>query len=316
MFAFDRRRFLAEFSARSGVTLTPARQQALTFLLDSLERDAGFTLLGEIAYVLATIHWETGRTFAPVKELRASESRNPKLYARQQRYWPSGYYGRGYVQLTWDYNYKKASEKLAGEAFPIGGQAVTITPTMLLERPDYLFEPAISYRVAAQGMREGWFTGKRLSQYISAAGADYENARRIINGVDCAKEIAAIAVKYETLLTACQVGATPRSTGAAASLGTGRSIPPAPPRPRARAMSMGRSAPPPTASPVENGREADLEEGREADPEEGREAGPEEGREAGPEEGREAGFQEVLPSAFGYCATGLTVGYLIPSCSR
>ena len=251
MFAFDRRRFLAEFSARSGVTLTPARQQALTFLLDSLERDAGFTLLGEIAYVLATIHWETGRTFAPVKELRASESRNPKLYARQQRYWPSGYYGRGYVQLTWDYNYKKASEKLAGEAFPIGGQAVTITPTMLLERPDYLFEPAISYRVAAQGMREGWFTGKRLSQYISAAGADYENARRIINGVDCAKEIAAIALKYETLLTACQVGATPRSTGAAASLGTGRSIPPAPPRPRARAMSMGRSAPPPTASPVE-----------------------------------------------------------------
>jgi hypothetical protein len=135
MFAFDRRRFLAEFSARSGVTLTPARQQALTFLLDSLERDAGFTLLGEIAYVLATIHWETGRTFAPVKELRASESRNPKLYARQQRYWPSGYYGRGYVQLTWDYNYKKASE-LAGSV-PHRGASRHDHPT----NPDYLFEP-------------------------------------------------------------------------------------------------------------------------------------------------------------------------------
>lgn len=252
MFAFDRQRFLAEFTARTGVAMNAARQQALTFLLDSIERDDGFTTLRELAYVLATIHWETGRTFSPVKELRASETRNPSLYARQQRYWPSGYYGRGYVQLTWDYNYKNASKKLEGEVFPVGGETVTVTPTTFLEHPDYLLEPAISYRIAARGMREGWFTGKRLSQYIPNASApDYRNARRIINGVDRAVEIAEIAKKYEALLSATQVGAVASATvaagGGAASVGTGRSAPP-PRRPVARAQSVGRSAPPPPLS--------------------------------------------------------------------
>lgn len=252
MFAFDRQRFLAEFTARTGVAMNAARQQALTFLLDSIERDDGFTTLRELAYVLATIHWETGRTFSPVKELRASETRNPSLYARQQRYWPSGYYGRGYVQLTWDYNYKNASKKLEGEVFPVGGQAVTVTPTTFLEHPDYLLEPAISYRVAARGMREGWFTGKRLSQYIPNASApDYVNARRIINGVDRAAEIAEIAKKYEALLVATQVGAMAPAPvaagGGAASLGTGRTTAP-PRRPVSRAQSVGRSTPPPPLS--------------------------------------------------------------------
>lgn len=255
MFAFDRQRFLAEFTPRTGVAMNGARQQALTFLLDAFERDDGFTTLRELAYVLATIHWETGRTFSPVKELRASETRNPSLYARQQRYWPSGYYGRGYVQLTWDYNYKNASKKLAGEVFPVGGQAITVTPTTFLEHPDYLLEPVISYRIAARGMREGWFTGKRLSQYISAVSApDYLNARRIINGVDRAAEIAEIAKKYEALLTATQVGSLASAAVAAgggaaslgagaASLGAGRSTLP-PRRPVSRAQSVGRSSPP------------------------------------------------------------------------
>ncbi len=252
MFAFDRQRFLAEFTARTGVAMNAARQQALTFLLDSIERDDGFTTLRELAYVLATIHWETGRTFSPVKELRASETRNPSLYARQQRYWPSGYYGRGYVQLTWDYNYKNASKKLEGEVFPVGGQAVTVTPTTFLDHPDYLLEPAISYRVAARGMREGWFTGKRLSQYIPNASApDYVNARRIINGVDRAAEIAEIAKKYEALFSATQVGAQApepvAAGGGAASLGTGRTTAP-PRRPVSRAQSVGRSSPPPPLS--------------------------------------------------------------------
>lgn len=252
MFAFDRQRFLAEFTARTGVAMNAARQQALTFLLDSIERDDGFTTLRELAYVLATIHWETGRTFSPVKELRASETRNPSLYARQQRYWPSGYYGRGYVQLTWDYNYKNASKKLEGEVFPVGGGAVTVTPTTFLDHPDYLLEPVTSYRIAARGMREGWFTGKRLSQYIPNASApDYVNARRIINGVDRAAEIAEIAKKYETLLSATQVDALAPATvaagGGAASLGTGTTTAP-PRRPVARAQSVGRSSPPPPLS--------------------------------------------------------------------
>jgi len=33
-------------------------------------------------------------------------------------------------------------------------------------------------------MKDGIFTGKKLSDYISSAGVDYVEARRIINGSD------------------------------------------------------------------------------------------------------------------------------------
>src|SRR5215471_16429867 len=49
------------------------------------------------AYVLATTYHETGATFQPIKEW-GSES-----YLKSQPYYP--YYGRGYVQLTWEANY-------------------------------------------------------------------------------------------------------------------------------------------------------------------------------------------------------------------
>ena len=238
MFAFDRQRFFGAFSASTGVALNPGRQQGLTFLLEQFERDAAFTNHRELAYVLATVHWETGRTFAPVKEVRADPGRNPKLYTLQERYWPSGYYGRGYVQLTWDYNYRNASQKLKGEVFTVGGVAVTVTPTTFLEHPEYLLEPEISYRIAARGMREGWFTGAKLSRFITAgAPADYVNARKIINGLDQAETIAALARKYEALLTAASsvppgVGVVPPVTsGGAASLTAARR-PPSPAKPK------------------------------------------------------------------------------------
>jgi hypothetical protein len=54
-------------------------------------------------------------------------------------------------------------------------------------------------------MRLGWFTGRRLSQFIPTGGtADYLNARRIINGLDRAADIAAIAQNFQLVLTAAQ----------------------------------------------------------------------------------------------------------------
>jgi hypothetical protein len=49
-------------------------------------------------------------------------------------------------------------------------------------------------------MRAGAFTGKKLSDYISASKCDYTNARRIINGVDRADLIAGYAAKFERIL--------------------------------------------------------------------------------------------------------------------
>ena len=45
-------------------------------------------------------------------------------------------------------------------------------------------------------MREGWFTGKRLSDYISNEDIDYLGARAIINGSDRATQIADYAKNW------------------------------------------------------------------------------------------------------------------------
>ena len=47
----------------------------------------------------ATIKTETG-VFYPIHEKQANPKTQPSLYTQQQRYYPSGYYGRGIVQTT------------------------------------------------------------------------------------------------------------------------------------------------------------------------------------------------------------------------
>ena len=46
------------------------------------------------------------------------------------------------------------------------------------------------------GMQEGWFTGRKLSQYINDQLTDFVNARRIINSIDRAADIAGYAEKF------------------------------------------------------------------------------------------------------------------------
>ena len=61
-------------------------------------------LRNQAAYVLATAYHETAHTMKPVREYGG------ETYLKKKKYYP--YVGMGYVQLTWDYNYKKASDKL------------------------------------------------------------------------------------------------------------------------------------------------------------------------------------------------------------
>ncbi len=204
--SFNHQRFFADFAARTGLQLTEPRKQGLEFLLNAFAADAEFTMLRECAYVLATIQWETAQTFQPIPERRFSKERNPRAWANQTRYWRTGFYGRGYVQLTWGENYRNTSTKLSGLQTSVNGNPVSITATTFTEHPDYVLEPSIAYVIAARGMREGWFTGKKLSAFIREDEApDYVNARRIINGTDKAEEIALLAVQCELLLRAAAV---------------------------------------------------------------------------------------------------------------
>lgn len=141
------------------------------------------------AYGLATAWWETNKTMKPVREAYWKTEAWRK--ANLTRYYP--YYGRGYVQLTWKFNYEKADEVLQ-----MGGA--------LLKNLDLALEPTIAAAIMGKGMADGWFTGKSLATYLPASGqasiAQYKEARRIINGQDKATEIATIAKIMENALAA------------------------------------------------------------------------------------------------------------------
>lgn len=203
MFTFDRTIFFGDLKARTGLVPRGAAKSGLSFLLDQFQADPGFTQIRDLAYVLATIRWETAQTFQPVKEKRASRDKNPRLWEIQNRYWSSGYFGRGYVQITWENNYKRASERLTGTTFAMNSGPVTVKAETLVDKPDLVLKPEVSYAIASRGMREGWFTGKKLSDFIrDGEPPDYLNARKIINGLDQAERIAGYASGFELVLRA------------------------------------------------------------------------------------------------------------------
>lgn len=152
------------------------------------------------AYILATVFHETGKAMQPIKEMGGrsyfmrmydvSGSR-PKM-ARDNGNVNVGdgakYYGRGFVQLTWYNNYLRAGRKLGID---------------LIGSPDLALQPDVSAKILCVGMIEGWFTGKRLVDYLGGIRADWVNARRIINGTDKAEQIARYALKfYDALIKA------------------------------------------------------------------------------------------------------------------
>lgn len=141
-------------------------------------------LRNQAAYLLATAYWETARTMRPVEEAFYLGSK-AEAYRQKLRYAP--WWGRGFVQLTWLENYQRAEKRLGVD---------------LTTDPDRAMDPAISAEVIVLGMKEGWFTGKRLSDYITLTRSDFTNARRIVNDTDRAREIAALAVAYDKALLA------------------------------------------------------------------------------------------------------------------
>lgn len=178
---FNRKQFFSAYKSKFG-KLTIQQTQNLEFFLSKFEED-GWTDFRLIAYVLATVKHETADTFAPIKEYRSRVG--SKGRANQDRYWLSGFYGRGYVQLTWKKNYETLGKKL--------GVDLTANPNLALK-------PEIAYEILVIGMLQGLFTGQKLSDYINKNKTDYVNARRIVNGTDKADLIAGYAKKLENIL--------------------------------------------------------------------------------------------------------------------
>ena len=174
----------------------------INFIVDAMDKDKSISY-SQGAYVLATTWWETAKTMLPISEYGKGKGRpygtwyknskdqlytfkdGSKTTAYLQESYPYLYYGRGYVQLTWFDNYEKASKKLNHD---------------FLSNPDDVMKKEYAIQILLTGMKEGWFTGKKLSDYIYQSKKDYVSARRIINGSDKAQKIAEIALIFERAL--------------------------------------------------------------------------------------------------------------------
>lgn len=150
-------------------------------------------LRNQLAYILATARWETAHTMEPVEE---AFWLSDDWRRRNLRYYP--HHGRGFVQITWPANYGKADKELG-----LGGR--------LIANPDLALDAEIAARILVRGMMQGWFTSKKLGDYVTLAKSDFVNARRVVNGTDKAGPIAALAEHYDDLLTEAGYGvvATP-----------------------------------------------------------------------------------------------------------
>lgn len=139
--------------------------------------------LRQIAYILATVEHETNATFLPVEEGYYLGSK-AKAFQKSLRYYP--WYGRGYVQLTWQSNYRKYADLLN---IPLGDGS-------------WAKEPKYAAFVLVHGIMTGNFSsnGKGLDFYINKDKTDYLNARRTVNLMDKAHKILLLAQKWEMKL--------------------------------------------------------------------------------------------------------------------
>ena len=173
--------------------MTQSQVEGLNAILDHWEK--GYAAKDErwLAYMLATAYHETGQTMQPLRETFAPNdgqairrlqraSLSGKRTTGANPYWKpdtdgKSWFGRGLVQLTHKKNYSAMAEALDVD---------------LVGHPELALTMDVALSVMFVGMIEGLFSRQRyrLVDYFDGTMADWINARRIVNGLDRAKDIA------------------------------------------------------------------------------------------------------------------------------
>lgn len=194
----DRKHFFDSVRASLfGGHLTQEQVEGIIAILDEWEA-GNYCDDRHLAYMLATTYHETGkvmdgkmeRTMQPISEVGKGRGRKYgqriKMNGRPYADTMAIFYGRGFVQLTWYENYQKAGLKLGND---------------LLHNPELALSLPVATKILFAGMMEGWFTGKKLSDYFNGGKEDWVNARKIINGLDRAELIAGYGKKFYAALS-------------------------------------------------------------------------------------------------------------------
>lgn len=173
----DKQFFFENYKKYFG-SLNQEQVDNLNILIDEYDSDDAMERLTFFAYLLATIYHETAATLKPIAEYGKGKNRS---YGKPDSETGKTYYGRGFCQLTWRYNYKKLGDLLGID---------------LENNPDMAMEVSTATKIIFIGMEKGLFTGKKLSNYFTDDKSDFVTARKIINGMDRANLIAGYAKKF------------------------------------------------------------------------------------------------------------------------
>lgn len=199
----DRAKFFAAVRGPLfGGRLGQEQVNSMAAILDEWEAQ-GLSDQRWLAYMLATAYHETGQTMQPVSEnLNYSamglqktfgkyfSARDAQAYARQ----PERIANRAYA------NRMDNGDEASGDGWRFRGRGlVQITGRAnyaefgIADHPERALEDRTAIKIMFNGMTSGVFTGLKLADYFSGAKADWVNARRIINKLDRASDIAGYA---------------------------------------------------------------------------------------------------------------------------
>jgi putative chitinase len=169
--------------------LNVGQVKGITAILDEWERRK-LTDLRWLAYILATVKHETAHTMQPIREYGSV------VYLKSKKYWP--WIGRGYIQLTHDYNYKAYQ-----------AEVLKIFGVDIVKNPDAALRPDVAAYILFDGMLKGRFNKKKkgLDFYFTATKTDYVHARETVNVLDAAEKIAGIAKHFYADLVEATKGA-------------------------------------------------------------------------------------------------------------
>ncbi|MHB9879075.1 hypothetical protein ACSMXM_05375 [Pacificimonas sp. ICDLI1SI03] len=181
-------------------TITGPLDQVRVDSINALLASASHWPMSWVAYALATA-WHESR-LKPINEFGTDqyfhdrydpEGKKPAIAKALGNTEPGDgvrFHGRGFVQITGRSNYARASELLGLD---------------LLAEPDLALVPENAVRILIDGMEKGWFSRKKLADYLPqprATEREFKDARRIINGTDRDQLIAEYAVDFQDALAA------------------------------------------------------------------------------------------------------------------